>query len=67
VIDSHVPHDAPLIVAGDFNDWMGQASRHFHDHLDLQEVYRQTQDGMHVHFLPGYPCCRWTFEFIIVA
>jgi endonuclease/exonuclease/phosphatase family metal-dependent hydrolase len=52
-IDSHVPHDAPLIVAGDFNDWMGQASRHFHDHLDLQEVYRQTH-GRYARTFPAW-------------
>ncbi len=38
-IDSHVPHDAPLIVAGDFNDWGGVAERHFYEHLDLHEAY----------------------------
>jgi endonuclease/exonuclease/phosphatase family metal-dependent hydrolase len=38
-IDSHVPHDAPLIVAGDFNDWGGVAERHFYQHLELQEAY----------------------------
>jgi len=41
-IDSHVPHQAPLIVAGDFNDWLGQAESLFHDHLDLREVFLQT-------------------------
>lgn len=39
-IDEHVPHNAPLIVAGDFNDWTGQAEKHFSKHLDLQEAYR---------------------------
>jgi endonuclease/exonuclease/phosphatase family metal-dependent hydrolase len=38
-IDSHVPHDAPLIVAGDFNDWGGLAERYFFQHLQLQEAY----------------------------
>lgn len=38
-IDSHVLHDAPLIVAGDFNDWGGVAERYFSHHLDLQEAY----------------------------
>jgi len=39
-IDEHIPHDAPLIVAGDFNDWTGQAEKHFAQHLDLKEAYR---------------------------
>jgi endonuclease/exonuclease/phosphatase family metal-dependent hydrolase len=38
-IDSHVPHDAPLIVAGDFNDWRGVAERRFYQHLALQEAF----------------------------
>lgn len=38
-IDSHVPHDAPLIVAGDFNDWSGEAERRFYRHLELQEAF----------------------------
>lgn len=44
-IESHVPRDAPLIVAGDFNDWMGRAESFFHDHLGLQEVFRVTHGG----------------------
>jgi endonuclease/exonuclease/phosphatase family metal-dependent hydrolase len=40
-IDSHVPHDAPLIVAGDFNDWGGVAERYFSGHLDLHEAYHK--------------------------
>lgn len=39
-IDEHVPHDAPLIIAGDFNDWTGQAEKHLSRHLDLKEAYR---------------------------
>jgi len=39
-IDEHVPHDATLIVAGDFNDWTGQAEKHFAQNLDLKEAYR---------------------------
>lgn len=38
-IDNHVPHDAPLVVAGDFNDWGGVAERHFYQHLALQEAF----------------------------
>ncbi|MDF1582200.1 MAG: endonuclease/exonuclease/phosphatase family protein [Methyloprofundus sp.] len=39
-IDAHVPHDAPLIIAGDFNDWTGQAEKRFSKHLALQEAYK---------------------------
>jgi len=39
-IDEHVPRDAPLIIAGDFNDWTGQAEKRFYQHLELKEAYR---------------------------
>ena len=39
-IDEHVPNDAPLIVAGDFNDWTGQAEKYFAKQLKLQEAYQ---------------------------
>ncbi|MDO9107235.1 MAG: endonuclease/exonuclease/phosphatase family protein [Methylovulum sp.] len=50
-IDSHVPVDAPLIVAGDFNDWLGQAEQLFHVHLGLQEIFHQT----HGRYARTYP------------
>lgn len=52
-IDSHVPHDAPLIVAGDFNDWRGRVERHFHDQLGLQEVFQQTH-GRYARTFPSW-------------
>ena len=52
-IDSHVPHDAPLIIAGDFNDWLGQADRLFHDHLGLQEIFHETH-GCHARSFPSW-------------
>lgn len=38
-IDSHVPRGAPLIVAGDFNDWTGKAARRFYERLELEEAF----------------------------
>ncbi|MGR9046807.1 MAG: endonuclease/exonuclease/phosphatase family protein [Gammaproteobacteria bacterium] len=52
-IDSDVPHDAPLIVAGDFNDWLGRAERDFHAHLGLQEVFHATH-GRHARTFPAW-------------
>ena len=52
-IDSHVPHHAPLIVAGDFNDWLGRAERYLHDHLCLQEVFR-TLHGRYARSFPAW-------------
>jgi endonuclease/exonuclease/phosphatase family metal-dependent hydrolase len=39
-ISEHVPQDAPLIVAGDFNDWTGQGQKRFAQQLELQETFR---------------------------
>ena len=39
-IEAHVPEDTPLIVAGDFNDWTGQAERLLAQRLGLKEAYR---------------------------
>lgn len=52
-IDSHVPHHAPLIVAGDFNDWLGRADHLFYDHLNLQEVFLQTH-GRYARTFPSW-------------
>ena len=41
-INSHVPSDEPLIIAGDFNDWRGNAERHLHDDLGVTEAYKNT-------------------------
>ena len=54
-IYSHVPHDAPLIAAGDFNDWRGQAGQLFHDHLDLKEVFQETHGKHAVTFPVWFP------------
>ncbi len=37
-----VPADAPLIIAGDFNDWHGHVGRDFAAELGLVEVYEAT-------------------------
>ena len=52
-IDNHVPYDAPLIIAGDFNDWLGQADRLFHDRLCLQEVFHVTH-GRYARSFPSW-------------
>ncbi|MBL1321177.1 MAG: endonuclease/exonuclease/phosphatase family protein [Methylophaga sp.] len=43
-IEEHVPHNAPLIVAGDFNDWTGQAEKRFAKQLDLNEAHKTLHD-----------------------
>ncbi len=39
VIRDHVPAAAPLIVAGDFNDWAKQANRILEENSGLREVF----------------------------
>lgn len=38
-IDSHVPREAPLIIAGDFNDWNSRAERHVREDLGVKDVF----------------------------
>lgn len=38
-IEQHVPANAPLIIAGDFNDWSQRAGRVFAARLQLNEVF----------------------------
>ncbi|MCX8017548.1 MAG: endonuclease/exonuclease/phosphatase family protein [Rhodocyclaceae bacterium] len=38
-IEANVPHDAPLIIAGDFNDWRGRACQILGPRLGLVEVF----------------------------
>jgi len=39
-IEEYIPPDARLIIAGDFNDWSGQAEKHLAKQLGLQEAYK---------------------------
>lgn len=50
-IDQHVPHDEPMIIAGDFNDWRRRAERHLHSDLGLEELFVKLQ-GRHARTFP---------------
>jgi endonuclease/exonuclease/phosphatase family metal-dependent hydrolase len=50
-IDAHVPHDEPLIIAGDFNDWRRRAERHLRSDLELAELF-VTLRGRHARTFP---------------
>ncbi len=52
-IDNHVPHDSPLIIAGDFNDWREKAERYFHVQLQLREVF-QVMRSKHACSFPSW-------------
>ncbi len=38
-VRNEIPPDAPLIIAGDFNDWRNQMSRTMASDLDIQDVF----------------------------
>lgn len=50
-IDSHVPHDEPLIIAGDFNDWRRRAENHLRSDLNLDELFVKLK-GRHAKTFP---------------
>jgi len=52
-IENLVPKDAPLIVAGDFNDWKGKASEALHREVHLKEVFLETL-GEHAKTFPSW-------------
>jgi endonuclease/exonuclease/phosphatase family metal-dependent hydrolase len=52
-IDNHVPQAAPLIIAGDFNDWQQQAEQLLHGQLHLQEVF-QVLHAKHAYSFPAW-------------
>jgi endonuclease/exonuclease/phosphatase family metal-dependent hydrolase len=41
-IERAIPPDAPLIIAGDFNDWSTRSGRRFADSLRLREVFEHS-------------------------
>ncbi|HEX4924033.1 MAG TPA: endonuclease/exonuclease/phosphatase family protein [Bdellovibrionales bacterium] len=50
-IHAVVPHDAPLIIGGDFNDWREKSSEALHTELGLEEVF-QVRCGSHARTFP---------------
>jgi endonuclease/exonuclease/phosphatase family metal-dependent hydrolase len=50
-INRHVPHDEPMIIAGDFNDWRRRAELHLHKDLNLEELF-VTLRGRHARTFP---------------
>jgi endonuclease/exonuclease/phosphatase family metal-dependent hydrolase len=47
-----VPDDAPLIIAGDFNDWRQRTSSYLAEELGLKEVF-ETHHGHHARSFPA--------------
>lgn len=52
-IESHVPHSEPLLIAGDFNDWLVRASRTLQSQLDVSEAFL-TLHNTHAKTFPSW-------------
>ncbi len=52
-VRSHVPSQAPLIVAGDFNDWPQRISRQLELELEVVEVFEELT-GRHAASFPSW-------------
>ena len=53
-----VPDDAPLIVAGDFNDWRNRAGKRFSAELGLTEAFRDHRGISARSFPSAFPLLR---------
>jgi endonuclease/exonuclease/phosphatase family metal-dependent hydrolase len=64
-IESHVPHDDPLLICGDFNDWMVRASKTLERTLEVQEIFlsmRGSHAGTYPTWLPALKLDRIYFR-----
>ncbi len=52
-IEEHVPHNCPLVIAGDFNDWRANLSKPLETILEVREVFKETQ-GSHARSFPSW-------------
>ncbi len=53
-----IPSDAPLVVAGDFNDWREQAHEYLFQHTGLKEVFVEAQGAAARTFPARWPLLR---------
>ena len=52
-IKSHVPSNAPLIIAGDFNDWRGRAGYYLYHDLGVKEAFKN-KNGAYARTFPAW-------------
>jgi endonuclease/exonuclease/phosphatase family metal-dependent hydrolase len=57
-IERMVPHKEPLLIAGDFNDWMHTASRVLRERLNVREVFESTRGRPARSYPAGLPIFR---------
>jgi len=55
-VKTSIPDTAPLILAGDFNDWRKIGHRRLVDEIGLHEAYEQTRDKLPATFPALFPC-----------
>jgi len=58
LIEDEVPAEAPLLVAGDFNDWRSNAHRILREQVRLREVYVETLGAAARSFPARWPLLR---------
>lgn len=52
-IERHVPHEEPLLIAGDFNDWKSRVEGRFKQDLELKELFVELT-GRHARTFPAW-------------
>ena len=52
-IDRMVPHDEPLIIGGDFNDWRIRLTRPLHNKVEVKEAFKEMY-GDHARTFPSW-------------
>ncbi|MBC7692533.1 MAG: endonuclease/exonuclease/phosphatase family protein [Methylotenera sp.] len=52
-IDSLVPHDEPLVIAGDFNDWRVKVTQPLKSKAEVKEVFQELH-GDHARTFPSW-------------
>jgi endonuclease/exonuclease/phosphatase family metal-dependent hydrolase len=52
-IESHVPHGDPLVIGGDFNDWLLKATQPLSKALEVKEAFAETSGG-HARTFPSW-------------
>ncbi len=57
-VQNEIPLDAPLIIAGDFNDWRNQLSKVLSDKLDIHDVFHLHQGNPAFSFPSRAPFLR---------
>lgn len=53
-IESHVPHGDPLVIGGDFNDWLLKATKPLEKALEVKEAYAEAHEGQHARTFPSW-------------